>query len=236
MRSISDGGIGMIVIAEERFVESPYIEWVARGYTVADGVAMRPAGYNWHLIFTRHEGVLRTLVVGALVAARPLSYVAGAETLWIRFRVGTFLPQLPATDSVNREITLPEGSGHNFWLEGKVWEIPTYENAETFVKLLVQTGAVTCDPLIGAVLRDELANASARTLRYRFQHSTGLGQYHIRLIQRAQRAVELLHQGNPIINTAHELGYADQSHLTRSLKRFLGYTPGEIVASPFQTG
>ena len=62
----------MIVIPEERFVESPYIEWVAHGYTVADGLAMRPAEYNWHLIFTRHEGVLRTLVVGALEAARPL--------------------------------------------------------------------------------------------------------------------------------------------------------------------
>ena len=221
----------MIVIPEERLVESPYIEWVAHGYTVADGLTMRPAGYNWHLIFTRHEGVLRTLVVGALEAARPLSYVAGAETLWIRFKVGTFLPHLPATDTLNREITLPEGSGDNFWLESKVWEIPTFENAETFVKHLVRTGAVTCDPLIEAALRDELASTSARTLRYRFQHSTGLGQNHIHQIQRAQRAVELLHQGNLIIDTAHELGYADQSHLTRSLKRFLGYTPSEIVTS-----
>ena len=180
----------MIVIPEERFVESPYIEWVAHGYTVADGLAMRPAEYNWHLIFTRHEGVLRTLVVGALEAARPLRYVAGAETLWIRFKVGTFLPHLPATNILNREITLPEGSGDNFWLESKVWEIPTFENAETFVKHLVRTGAVTCDPLIEAALRDELASASARTLRYRFQHSTGLGQNHIRQIKRAQRAVQ----------------------------------------------
>ena len=36
----------MIVIPEERFVESPYIEWVAHGYTVADGLAMRPAEYT----------------------------------------------------------------------------------------------------------------------------------------------------------------------------------------------
>ena len=43
-------------------------------------------------------------------------------------------------------------------------------------------------------------------------------------------------EGNPILDTAYELGYADQSHLTRLLKRFQGYTPGEIVASPFQTG
>jgi hypothetical protein len=40
----------MIIIPEERFVESPYIEWVAHGYTVANGLTIRPAGYNWHLI------------------------------------------------------------------------------------------------------------------------------------------------------------------------------------------
>jgi len=42
----------MIVIAEQRLSESPYLEWVAHGYTAADGHAMRPAEYNWHLIFT----------------------------------------------------------------------------------------------------------------------------------------------------------------------------------------
>jgi len=59
----------MIHIPEEHLVESPYIECMAHGYTVANGLEMRSAGYNLHLIFTRHEGVLRTLVVGALEKA-----------------------------------------------------------------------------------------------------------------------------------------------------------------------
>ncbi len=219
----------MIVIPEERLVDSPYIEWVARGYTAADGFEMRPAGYSWHLIFTRHEGVLRSLVVGALEQARPLSYVAGAESLWLCFRVGTFMPHLPASATLNREITLPEGSGNNFWLQDKVWETPNFENAETFVEHLVRAGALTYDPFIEAALRDELADTSARTIRYRFQHSTGLRQNYIRQIKRAERARELLHQGNSIMHTAHELGYADQSHLTRSLKRLLGCTPSDLL-------
>lgn len=66
--------------AQQRLVESPYIEWVGHGYTVADGLEMRPAEYNWHLNFTRQAGVLRTLVVGALEVARPLSYIAGGES------------------------------------------------------------------------------------------------------------------------------------------------------------
>ena len=94
----------MIIIPEQRLVESPYIDWVGHGYTVANGLEMRPAEYNWHLIFTQHQGVRRTLVVGALEAARPLSYVGGAESLWIRFKVGTYMPYLPAPAHVNQEI------------------------------------------------------------------------------------------------------------------------------------
>jgi AraC-like DNA-binding protein len=226
----------MIVIPEQRIAESPYIEWVAHGYTVADGLEMRPAEYNWHLIFTRQAGILRILVVGALEAARPLKYFGGAETLWLRFKVGTFMPHLPAPATLNREINLPEGSGDNFWLQDKVWEIPNFENVDTFVAQLVRAGALTYDPLIDAALRDELAGAAARTIRHRFQHSTGLRQNYIRQIMRAQRAVELLQQGNSIVDTAYELGYADQPHLTRSLKRLLGYTPRELLAPTAQAG
>jgi hypothetical protein len=43
----------MIVIAEERLVDSGFIDWIGHGYTAADGLEMRPAEYNWHLIFTR---------------------------------------------------------------------------------------------------------------------------------------------------------------------------------------
>ncbi|MBI1259642.1 MAG: helix-turn-helix domain-containing protein [Chloroflexi bacterium] len=219
----------MIVIPDERRVESPYIEWVAHGYTAADGFEMRPAGYHWHLIFTRDRGVVRSLVVGTLEEARPLAYTAGAESLWIRFKVGTFMPFLPAPALLNREITLPESGRTHFWLQDKVWEIPNYENVEIFVAQLARAGAVTHDPLIEAGLRDELVDTSERTVRYRFQHSTGLRQNSIRQMKRAERARELLYEGNSIIHTAQELGYADQPHLTRSLKRLLGYTPRELL-------
>lgn len=226
----------MIVIPDNRMFESPYIDWVGQGYTAGDGLEMRPAGYTWHLIFTQHEGVRRILVVGALEAARPLSYVGGAESLWVRFKIGTFLPAVPALTILNGEITLPEGSGNTFWLKDKVWEIPTIDNADIFAEHLARAGALTCDPIVEAALRDELADASDRTIRYRFQHSTGLRQNFVRQIQRAERAVELLRQGQSILHTAHELGYADQPHLTRSLKRILGYTPREVLTSTPQIG
>jgi AraC-like DNA-binding protein len=40
-----------------------------------------------------------------------------------------------------------------------------------------------------------------------------------------------LERGTPPIEVAQQLGYADQAHLTRSLQRFMGRTPGEIQRS-----
>jgi AraC-like DNA-binding protein len=53
----------------------------------------------------------------------------------------------------------------------------------------------------------------------------------IRQIQRAESAVELLSRGVTAVDAVHQVGYADQSHLTRSLKRFFGQTPSQIAAS-----
>jgi len=54
----------------------------------------------------------------------------------------------------------------------------------------------------------------------------------IRQIRRAERAVELLGSGVPPLEVARRAGYADQPHLTRSLKRFVGQTPSQIAAGP----
>ena len=39
----------------------------------------------------------------------------------------------------------------------------------------------------------------------------------------------LLKQGVSIADTIDDAGYADQAHLTRSLKYFIGKTPSQIV-------
>jgi methylphosphotriester-DNA--protein-cysteine methyltransferase len=59
--------------------------------------------------------------------------------------------------------------------------------------------------------------------------ATGLTHQTIQQIERARSAVSLLEQGTPILDTAFELGYFDQAHLTNSLKRFIGKTPEQIA-------
>jgi AraC-like DNA-binding protein len=47
--------------------------------------------------------------------------------------------------------------------------------------------------------------------------------------QRSVSAIELLTQGKRVVDVALELGYSDQSHLTRALKAIMGRTPGEVA-------
>jgi methylphosphotriester-DNA--protein-cysteine methyltransferase len=50
-----------------------------------------------------------------------------------------------------------------------------------------------------------------------------------RQIERARHATNLLREGVSILDTVHQAGYFDQSHLTRSLTQRIGQTPPEII-------
>jgi AraC-like DNA-binding protein len=89
------------------------------------------------------------------------------------------------------------------------------------------------DPVVSTVLADDdLGGLSARSVERRVARATGLTRGMIRQIQRAERAVELLGQGLSPHDVARRAGYADQPHLTRSLKRFVGQTPSQIATRP----
>ena len=70
---------------------------------------------------------------------------------------------------------------------------------------------------------------SLRSIQRRFLRITGLTQRDIRSIERAQQAAVLLGSGKPILDTVYEAGYADQQHMTHSLKHLLGQTPAQIA-------
>jgi methylphosphotriester-DNA--protein-cysteine methyltransferase len=83
--------------------------------------------------------------------------------------------------------------------------------------------------VVEAAIRGRTPDVSIRSLQYRFLRATGLTHKTIQQIERARSAVSLLERGIPISDTAFELGYFDQAHLTNSLKRFIGRTPAQIA-------
>lgn len=218
-------------IYEERPSDSPYLDAVTRGRSVGEGSIIRPAEVRWHMVFTKYQGALYPFVVGPWSASGLVNFTEGAETLWVRFKLGAFLPGMTTRKILNKETVLPAaGASASFWLHGSAWQIPDFENVETFVDQLARDEALVLDPLVQAALEQGPQDVSPRTLRHRFLQATGLSRDHIRQFERAQRAAALLERGTPILDTVYEAGYYDQPHLTRELKRFTGKTPAQHAA------
>ena len=177
----------------------------------------------------RHKGKTTLTVRGPETKATPADFPAGAEWLGITFKLGAFMPDLlPGSLLDRRDAHLPEATGTSFWLYGSTWEFPTYENADIFVNRLARGGLLVRDPLVDDVMQDYPLDLSLRALQYRFQRATGLTRKAAQQIQRARQAAALLEQGCPILDTSYQLGYFDQSHLTNSLRRYMGQTPAQI--------
>jgi AraC-like DNA-binding protein len=218
-------------IYEERPSDSPYIEHITHGYTAGTGSTIRPAESHWHMVFVRFNGKVHSIVTGPLRTSGVVSYTEGAEILWIKFKLGTYMPHLPAINLLDKETFLPEASNQSFWLNSSAWELPDFENVDTFIDRLVREEVLMRDPVVNAVLQEQWQpqDVASRTIRHRFQHVTGLSQNNIHQIERAQRAAALLRHGVSISDAVFEAGYYDQPHLTRALKQWVGHTPAQIA-------
>ena len=216
-------------IYEARSSTSPYVDTIMRGWTEHNGTTIRPATAHWHMVFVRLQGHMHPVAVGPLTTSGVVPFNEGVEILWVRFSLGAFMPHLPVRNFLDTETPLPDASSRSFWLGGQVWQFPDYDNVETFVDRLVRNAVLARDPLVNSVLQDHPPEVSPRTVRHRFLRATGLTHSLIRQIERAQQAEALLQQGASILDTVFKLGYYDQPHLTRSLKRWIGHTPSKIA-------
>jgi Helix-turn-helix domain len=216
---------------ENRLVTSPIAETVWHTQSEGDGCYISPADSSWDMLVLKHKGETKVFVAGPGTKATPIMFEDGMQYLGIRFKVGTFMPQLPPSALVNSMTMLPNATGHSFWLGDVAWGFPDFENVETFIEGLERHSLVARDPLVEAVLDNQEPPISKRSVQRRFLQTTGLTQNRIRQIERARVAVERLERGMSIQDTIYELGYTDQPHLTKMLKRFVGYTPAQFQKS-----
>lgn len=219
----------MDLMPNERPSQSPLIECVWSSRTEQAGEFISIAGNYPDLVITKRKGTMRITMRGPETKASPAFAPDDAEFVGILFKVGTFLQNLPIPTLVDCDIDFPQGAFQSFWLNGSTWEVPTYENADTFVDRLVREGLLVHDPIVDTVLRDEPHDLSLRTAQRRFLNATGLTHTTVRQIERARQATSLLKQGTSILDTVFEAGYFDQPHLTRSLKQYIGLTPAQIM-------
>lgn len=217
------------ILSQSRGSDSPLVEMVWHAECEREGVFTSAAASHWEMVIARYHGETMLTLRGPESRASAATCPADAEFFGIVFKLGAFMPQLPTVDRLDRnDMTLPQATDRAVWLLGATWEIPTFENADTFVDRLARQGLLVQEPVVDAVLQNRPVDLSPRTVQRRFQRATGLTQGTLTQIERAQQAMALLKQGNPIADVVSLCGYADQPHLTRSLKRFMGETPGQI--------
>ena len=225
----------MFLIFDDRPSDSPVVERVWRSHSERADTFHSIAASHWEMVVTRLKGTTTLTVRGPETKATTIECPAEGEWVGIRFKLGTFMPLLPARNlSDQRDVTLPGATSRSFWLNGSAWDYPDFENAEPFVKRLFRDGLIAVDHAVSAVLQGQRQDLSVRSAQRHFLRATGMTQGSIRQIERARRATNLLREGVSVLDTVHQAGYFDQAHLTRSLRHYIGQTPVQIIRADRQ--
>lgn len=220
----------MIIFDENRPSDSPFVERVWHCHSEGADPFLSIAASRSELVVSRLHGKITVTMRGPETRATQMGDCPdGGEWLGIILKPGAFLPLLPPEKLVTGEVNLPVVSRNSFWLADCAWQLPDYDNAETFVDWLARKGLLVRDLVVDAALQEPLRDRDSRTVQRHFLRATGLTYSAARQIERARYATCLLQQGVSILDTVVQAGYFDQPHLTRSLKHFVGQTPAQIL-------
>lgn len=207
--------------------------WVASVWTCgSDQVAQMTsvACETWGLVFWEQDGVRFASVSGPERATSTAPVPEGARFVGIQLAVGTSLRCAPASSLVDGGFVLPDVTRTRFWLDGGSWETPGPDDAEALVERLVGYGVVVRDPVVTAHQQGHHPRVSSRTLERRYRAATGLTRGDVAQIDRVRTAAGLLAAGTTSGDVVEKLGFYDEPHLARALRRYVGRTAGELRA------
>lgn len=213
---------------EQRPSPSPLVEAVWRTQDETDGTYLAAADGSWDLIFVTENKQTKLLFSGPSSQATPVVYKTGNSNVGIRFRPGAFMRHMHAKNMVDVTKAIVARS-HGFWFNNGQWVVPTFDNADEFIAKITKDGSLAGNTIVMNALAGQPTNVSARTVQRHFLQTTGLTMQYMHLIERANQAVAQLQQGKSILQVVHDVGFADQAHMTRVVKHMSGSTPGDIV-------
>ena len=215
---------------EERASDHPLVERVWCCHSDRGDTFLSVAANSFEMALTRLGDKSFLTLRGPETIATTVDCPAEGQWVGIRFKAGTFMPRfLPGSLRDHQDVTLPSATAGSFWLNGSAMEYPSFDNAETFVRRLANSGILSRDRIVEDTLLRRPRDASLRSAQRHFLRSTGVTYATFRQIERARNATILLRDGSSILDVVSRLGYFDQAHLTRSLKRFIGESPARII-------
>ena len=214
---------------ERRKDVHPLVQSVTHSvFTEAGSVEFLP-DQCWDITFIRNRQ--GTFVLRTGLTTRPVRFDVepGDENFAIAFKPFAYMPLMPGDVMRDEGVMLDMAGPGRFMLGVQSFEIPRLDSVEDFVRRLLTTEAVETNRLVASVVSGHPDAATERTLQRHFLKTTGLTLKTYGQIVRARRALVLLGEGTPAAEVAFALGYADQPHLIRSLRTFMGTTPGQLA-------
>ena len=202
----------------------PFIQCLWRAKVVQEGEYDDPAKDTWGLAFTRRaDGSLSAELLGQSFRYRLLDSAIGDEYWGVEFYSHVTMRGVDKPAITGKLVHLPV-SGEHFSIGHDSYSIPTFEQLETFCRELAEQGVISHTARSFSRLR----MTSLRNAQRAHRQTVVLTHKQVEQIKRAERAAVLLKTGMTPTEVAAETGYADQAHMTRSLKSLLGKTPAQI--------
>lgn len=205
----------MNFVYQGRSSDSPVVDFIWRTEDARSGRYLAAATNQLHLVFITNDQKTKVELRGTAPQAIPFTYTIGNRNLAIRLKPGVFVPGLLPRQTIDISHTL------------QFWESPTFDNAEVFISKLMRRGLLAVDQLVQNPTYP--LQVSPRTVQRHFLRTVGLSARFSGLITRTDKAISLLQTGLPILEVAAQTGFADQAHLTRTVKQLSGRTPGQII-------
>ncbi len=212
---------------------TPELESIASVWAIRAAVMMQriiPADSCISIILVQSDASAEVILRGPETAPRSEILLPGYTWIGIRLQPGVQLKNFPTQQLADSFRTLPVDGNGQFQFEGTLLQFPSFSNAEQLITQMRDLGFVRGKALNSQESPQKVM--SSKSYSRLVKRSTGLSPYKLHQLQRMSEALRLLREGTPAATVASELEFADQAHLTRAAKKYLGYTPKELLRWP----
>jgi hypothetical protein len=115
-----------IIFDQDRPSDSPFVERVWSCHSEGSGNFLAVASSHWEMVVTRLRGRTRLTIHGPETRPRDVYCPLDGEWVAVRFKLDTFMPQLPVSTLLNgNDVDVP-ASKRSFRLKAPAGNIPAW--------------------------------------------------------------------------------------------------------------
>lgn len=208
----------------------PWIETVWQTLCLSDGIYKATPDGAWDLIRSvAPGGKSMVFLTGQATEPVDVPYLEGEHSVVISFAAHVYLAgdREVRTGAAVRPLNVKDDG---FFLNDVELPLPTFLNAESLVDGMIEAGLLLSDDIVARAFTAKPKAASRRSVQQHFKNTTGITQKDFQLIRRAQEAVRRLKDNQNAAAVAIDLGYTDQPHMIKSIKKIMGALPSNLDA------